>query len=359
MSSLSDGEKNIIKTFCKASSIPTILLNDNLICEYSNDESFYPVGIHFASVQEADVKLEKDKTVKTMVKIKDKYYCAVITAVADEFFICQMFDSDNIFEMAQYSEVDDEIRSIFSLNGIHLGDIEDEIKEFVLRDDVKENHRLDTDLLRLAAEISIARGRYEDVVTYFNVAFSKNNNKKLLPLYSYVKWCVDKCNAFLTNIGRCIELNCNDKELMVSADDKYAVFSFIDLIQSILLYSAKDVNPIIFIQKNKEFVEFMITCRGLIYVPKGGEDDLIGANVNRNITFVRRFAKRSNAKFSFINEHNNIIGFKILFPEVKTDKTDSLLFEDFEIVDFDNIYTNYIEYKLQDVIKAYKLQNGQ
>lgn len=358
MSSLSDGEKNVIKTFCKSSSIPTILINDNLICEYSNDESFYPVGIHFASVQELDVKLEKDKNVKTMVKIKDKFYCAVITPVTDEFYICQMFDPDSIFEMAQYSEVNDEIRSIFSPNGMYLEEIEDNIKRLVLRDEVKENYKLDTDLLLLAAKIATAKGRYEDVMTYFDIAFSKNNNKELLSLYAYVKWCVDKCNSILANIGRCLELNCNDRELLVSADIKFAIFSFIDLFQSILLYSAKDVNPFISIQKGKGFVEFMVTCRGLIYVPKGGEDDFIGENVNRNITMVRRFAKRSNAEFSFINERDNVIGFKILFPEVTADKTDSLLFEETEIVDFDNAYSNYIEYKMQDVIKAYKLQRG-
>lgn len=357
MSSLSDGEKNIIKTFCKASSIPTILLNDNLICEYSNDESFYPVGIHFASVQEVDIKLEKDKTVKTMVKIKDKYYCAVITAVTDEFFICQMFDSDNIFEMAQYSEVDDEIRSIFSLNGIHLGDIEDEVKKLVLRDEVKENHTLDTDLLQLAAEISIARGRYEDVEVYFDIAFSKNDQQVVFSLYKYVNWCVEKCNSILSNIGRYIELDCNDTTLWVSADIKYAVFSFIDLIQFILLHSASDINPFISIEKNKEFVEFMITCRGLIYVQKDMEDDFIELDVSRNITMVRRFAKRSNAQFNFVSENDNIIGFKIFFPEVVDSEAGTVVFEGDDLVDFDNNYLKYIEYKMHDVIRAYKLQN--
>lgn len=358
MSSLSENEKNLIKTFCGSSSIPTILINDNLICEYSNDESFYPVGVHFASVLEADVELKKDKTVKTMVKIKDKYYCAVINPVTDEFFICQMFDSDNIFEMAQYSAVYDEILPVFSSNGIDLGEIEDRIKELVLLEEVKENHKLDTDLLLLASKIATARGRYEDVQTYFDITFSKNNKQDVFSLYKYVKWCVDRCNSVLSNTGRYIELNCGDTEPLVSANSRHTIFGFVEMIRFVLLNSAVEFSPFISIENNNGAAELMITCRSLIYVPQGGEDEFIETDVSKEIAMVRRFAKRCKAEFRFINEKDNIIGFKLLFPKVVDPDPDILVFEDDVFIDFDNAFSNYIKHKMGEVINAYKLQNG-
>lgn len=359
MSYLSTAEKNILKNFCNASSIPTILLNDDLICEYSNNENFYRVGIHFASVQVVDTKLEKDKTVKTMVLINEKYYCAMITPVSDELYICQMFDSDNIFEMAQYSEVSDQIRPLFSSNGVYLERIEDEFKKLLNLDEIKENYKIDSEMLALASEISMARGRFEEALNYFDVSFSKKSNDKNFSIYKYVKWCVDKYNSLLANLGRFIKLDCNDTTLRISADSRYAVLSFIELIQFILLNSSKEFDPFISIRKYKEYVEFMITCRGLIFIQDGKEDEFIGSDVSSNVTMARRFAKRSKAHFKLVNENDNIIGFRIFFPEAVDLEADNFVLEDDEFVDFDKTYQRYIEYKMQDVIKAWKLQNNE
>lgn len=358
MSALNRQAKEIIETFCRSSRVPTILLNKDLICVLSNDESFYPVGIHFNSVLANNMDFVVGETAKAMVMVKDKYCCAIITPVADEYFICQMYDADDIFQMAQFSGIYDETLPMISSNGIQLGAIEDELKELLTYDIIKDDHKIDLKLLELTAKTCKARGRFEELLTYYEISFSKNNKNVVFCLYNYVKWAVDKCNSLLLNTGRCIELNCPDKETPVSADSRHAIFSFIELIQFVLLHSPTDVDPFISLEKSSGSVVFMITCRGVIFVPKGTENEFIGAYSSGGLSIVRRFAQRCGAEFEFINENNNVIGFRIFFPKINAEKTEKLVFQTDNIVDYDDRYSRYAEYKMQRVIDAYNMQSS-
>ncbi len=344
-----------IKAFCESSKIPVVLLNDNLICEFSNNESIFPVGIHFSSVLAEGVEFIPGETSKTMVKLKDKYYCALVTSVSGEYYLCQLFDSDNVFAMAQFSGVYEETIPMISSNGIHLDYIESELKHLLLCESVKNDDALDLKLLEITTESSRARGRFEELLLYYEISFSKNNSESVFNLYDYVKWAVDKCNSYLLNIGRCVELNCPDKDLPVRAESKYVIYGFIEMIQFALLYSPKDIDPFISLEKNKGVIEFMIICRGLIYVPKGDEPDLIGAKAGA-LAIARRFVRRCGAEFRFINENNNVIGFKIGFPEIQRGNTENLVCESAEIVDYNNTFSRFVEYKMQKVIDAWNFQ---
>lgn len=358
MAALSDVEKKMVKTFCDSSDVPAILINSDLICVYSNDEKIFPAEKHFGCMMETEVELKSDTAVKTMVKLKDKFYCAVITPITDDFYICQMYDSDNIFEMAQNSEVYDEMLWMLSSNETLLRSIEDSLKHVLDWETVKENCTLDTELLNITANISEARGRYDETSAYLEVSFSKNNRQSVFSLYRYVEWCVDKCNSFLANVSRHIVLDCQkkDMEMLISANVKHMIFSIIDLIHYVLLNSKTDSEPIISIARNKDAVEFLIICRGLIYVPSADTDDFCKNDISRDIVMVRRFTKKCKAEFRFVNnEQKNIIGFRILFPEYSESKSKELLFESDEIVDFDDIYTTYIDHKMDEVINAVNL----
>lgn len=349
--------KEIIKTFCYSSNVPTILLNSDLICELSNDESFYPVGVHFASVKTDNLKLSKNKAAKTMVRIKDKYYCAVITPVAEELFICQMFDADNIFEMAQLTEIYDEILPIISSNRVQLCKLEDEMKKVLSLKEVKDNVIIDSSILEIGAEVARARGKYDNLQSYFEVSFSKNNKKSAFSLYSFVKWSVDRCNSILANTGRFIDLDTQNKDLLVCADSRHAVFSIIEMIQFALLHSAGDVNPFISIEKENGFVVLLITCRGMIFVKEGDETEFVGSDIVGGLATVRRFAARCGAELKFINEKDNVIGFRLIFPEVQDETLDALVFESDSFLDYDDRYLNYAKYKMQEVVDVYNYNN--
>lgn len=350
-------EKNIIESFCRSSKIPVILLNSDMICKFSSDESILRAGGHFSSILAANAEFIPGETSKTMVKIKEKYYCALITPMGDGTYLCQLFDSENIFSMAQLSEVYDETMPMISANGIQIDFIESELKKLLLRESVKNDDVLDLKLLEITTESSRARGRFEELLLYYELSFSKNNNKSVINLYSYVKWAVDKCNSLLLNIGRCVELNCPDIDLPVYAESRYSIYGFIEMIQFALLYSPIDIEPIISLVKNNGVVEFMIICRGLIFVPKGNEPDFIGSRTGK-LAIARRFAQRCGAEFRFINENNNIIGLKIDFPKIQSTKSNEFTFESAEIVDYNNTFSDFAEYKMQKVIDAWLYKNS-
>lgn len=328
------------------------MLNDNLICEFSNDEKAYPVGVSFYSVLANDVVFEKGKTSKTMVRIGDKYCCAIITPVTEEFFICQIFDTDSIFEMAQFSGVYGETLPIISANGIELNNIEDDLKDIVQCETVKNDTSLDKKLLETTVKTSIARGRFEELLTYYEISFSVNNHKAVINLYELLDWSVKKCNTLLLECGRNIDFDCHDHELFVHANNKHAVICIMDLLQFALLHSPFEASPFVSLEKRNGKVILIVTCRSFIFVPDGDEDKFITADCN-GLEIVRRFLKRSDAEFKFINENNKVIGFQVIFPEWQDKNMGSLLFESTDFFDYDNRFHLYASYKMGKVLEVY------
>lgn len=259
--------KNFAKELCGSSAVPSIILGNDMLCKFCNTDDFVSAGVHFSSLIVSDMDFILGKTSKTMVKIKDRIYCAVVTAVNNECYFCQLFDSEEVFSMAQLTDVYDNTIPAVLANGSQVDSVVNKLNRLVSEPSVKKNNKLCTELLEIINESGKAKNKLEELLLYCKLCFSKIGCS-LFNLSLYVKWTIDKCNSFLLKSGRCIESLCMDEDLTVNAEYKYVVFSVIEMIQFSLLYSPIDVNPIVALAKNKGNIELTVTSRSSVFIPK-------------------------------------------------------------------------------------------
>lgn len=348
--------KDIFKEFCKSFDVPTIILGSDLICKFCNADDLELTGVHFSSIVASDTEFILGRTPRTMVKVKDKIYCALITAVSDEYYFCQLFDSENLFSMSQLADIYDSTVPTVLASGAQIDEILKKLNELAAELSDKSDGGLRDELTDLIAKSKKTNSRLRELVLYFKLCFSRIGCS-YFNISHYVKWAIDKCNSLLLGSGRCIEALFIEEDQIVNAESKFVVFCIIDMIQFSLLYSPIDTNPVIALENNKGNAELTVTCKSSIFIPKGKEYEFLGS-ITSDPAVVKRVAQRSGAEFEIINDNSGIIGIKVKFPTVDIKNRSDLLFESAEIIDYNDEFSKYAEYKMQEVINIIDLQRS-
>lgn len=344
MNTVSREKKDVAVRFCTASNDPAFVINDNLICEYSNDESLIKNGDDCAGFLKNCLDLPIVKATKFMLCINNIFYCAEMAPISDELFICRLLDSDSILDMARFTGLYEKLTDNLSSLKYGFLTVERGFKKVLKNENIENDPVLDSEFAKLTHHISLSRINLDELVTFFEISLSRNRVISEINIVEYVNWVVDRYNTHLLKLGNCIDFTYSDSLFMINANKRYTLFALVNLIYYALIFSEKNTSVELTMQsKGKEYVVFTTWGHLRLSVPEGTEREFLIMQENLSLEIVKQYVVRSGGTYEVREENGNFM-FGITLPLTKSG---ALKVESNSVADFNNSFLDYIGFKFK------------
>lgn len=335
---------------------PVALLDKTLKCVYCNFKKLLPAGRSLLVYIQESFEVPVVKITDVMVILDGTVYNARLIPVEDEMLICLFFDADTLISLAERTDMYQKIKPV-------IGAIEyNTSKLWKLLHFLRSNHENLTseNILKLSSEFernlfglsTINKNLFE----YINMLFSEKSNQKI-NIVSFTEAVVNRCNALLVKCGRCIDFIYDPVEMLIYANQRYALCALVNSIQNSLLFSPRDTVPILSLGRTEEngieYVVLRVTNDSIFYRDKSFGDKIETSfdhlRVGYGIPIIEKFAAESGGRV-IKRERDGAYTLIVMIPAAKPDSDSVLHFDNSEFFFYSTGIPDIIEIKMMEVI---------
>lgn len=308
--------KDKIKALIKSNPNPVALLDESLVCVYSNNQRLLPKETSFRSCIQTDIDFPVTTLIQTIFLRNGMSFCARISPYED-VLVCELFDANTLLKMAEDTDYYSKIMPIFNALEHNTARLWNTL--FAVRDCINNSEDITWLDSRLYDQISELSSVIKNVSEY-SMTFT-HNKPVLIDIITLTEGVVKRCNTILAECGRCIDFVYDIKKMYIRADARHVINALINSLQNALLYSPRDSVPGIALSKciedGKEYIFIKVTNDNIFFVDKNfGENlelDFDFQRIGYGIPIIKRLAEETGGKF-FLDDSTGVVKLGILIP---------------------------------------------
>lgn len=337
--------RKALKTILRRFDNPAAILDKDLKCVFCNRPTVLAEGSDLAEY--GDIEPPKERTVRTMIMLGGKTYCARITPFEEELFLCELFDADALLDMAEKTDLYQKAVPFFNVVEYNTAKLWQTL--FAMRDS-----------MRNGGDVTGFDGRFYDRISELS-SVVKNGYEYSLMLtrrdtsvinaVALAEGLVNRCNTILAECGRCVKLVTDNEKLLVAADSRHAVAALTNSIQNALLYSPRDCVPVMTVgrctENGKSCVFIQIVNDSSLFIEENDETEFRFRRAGSGIPIIKRFAEGSDGRF-FLDSNGQTVKLGIVLPEVKQDA--ETIVEEGGYSYYDTGIPDIVEVKMREVV---------
>lgn len=357
--------RNELKKYFGEMKEPVAIVDKNLKCVYSNRPKLLPEDSSIKGVFCGNAfGLLSSPGAKPAV-INGCSYSVRITPIDDELYVCDFFDLSAIIRLAENTDIYSRlfpVVDVIEFNTARLWRSLSALKSGLSEDGSGEPQEF-TNALKIAADMEkrlvALSSCAKNISEYVNLLEFTPKSDHPINLVRLAKEIIKRCNTVLSNIGRCVELSVEEKELFINAQNRHVVIALGNAIQNALVYSTRDCVPVLTLSRrdNSESGEAVITLvnNSALYIAQdSGEEpgvNLVGQRLGYGIPIIKRFAELSGGTFS-LREANGIFTVTIELPLVGKEVLRSMppLFSSDGYIQYETDIPDIVELQMLEVV---------
>lgn len=301
--------KNQLKKYFGETKELVAIVDKELKCVYSNRPKILPESSSISHVFCGDTSgLLKAADTKPAM-IGGCSYSVKITPLDDELYVCCFFDVPAVVRLAENTDIYSKLfpivdvvefntsalwKDLAALRSKFLSDGQDEPGYYAIAADIEK---------RIAALNSSSK----NISEYMHMYMHNEKRKDPINLVRITKDIVNRCNTFLSDIGRCVEFVSDEQEVYIHARNRYVLSAMVNAIQNALVYSTRDCVPCLTISKRDGEAVITLVNNSALCVGEGGAENgfnFAGQRLGYGIPLIKRFAEMSGGTFELREENS-------------------------------------------------------
>lgn len=336
--------KKALKAILKRLDEPAAILDKDLKCVFCNRPTLFPEGSDLAEY--SDIEPPKDRTVRTMLTLGGKSYCARLTPFEDELLLCELFDADALLDMAEKTDLYQKLIPFFNAVEYNTAKLWQTL--FAMRDRLENGGDVTGFVGRFYDRISelssVVKNGYE-----YSLMLTRRDSS-VINAVALAEGLVSRCNTILAECGRCVKLVTDNEKLLVEADSRHAIAALTNSIQNALLYSPRDCVPVMTVSRctedGRSCVFIQIVNNSSLFIEENDETEFRFRRAGSGIPIIKRFAEGADGRF-FLDSNGQTVKLGIVLPEVKPNG--DLTVEEGGYTYYDTGIPDIVEVKMREV----------
>lgn len=356
------GYRQFIEDVCNSFDTPVVLLDGNFRCVYCNREGFFEKGRLLASVLLTEIKRPITKVSKAMASMNGIKYTVRLMPFLDEFFFCEFFDLQEVYELAEFSDCYEKVKA-------YTKSMDQNITDLWKKSNELENYQRKIDDLGLFDRIisfkKSLNALNSDIYSLSNIVsmlFDRQDPKPVC-VNRMLKDLIDRCNSLLSNCGRAIDFEYEIKEYYILSNERHALVALINALQNALLYSSADSIPTVVLssvlENDKRYVVMKVINDGVYFINEENGDKIdrnfVFQRVGLGIPIVKCFVEECDGIFSMEDKDNKVV-LEIKIPQYIPYHDDKLILESPGRTYYKTGIPDLVEVKMNDVINFFGLK---
>lgn len=349
---MESGQREILKLALKHLDNPSAILDSSFKCVFSNCPDILPDGFSLNDLIQDEIDFSLSDTVLTMLVMDGATYCARICILDEEFFVCELFDSRAVMNIAENTDIRDRIIPLF--NSVEHSTSMLWKTFFAMKDCIENKEDVSEFEVKFYDRISELSSIVKNIFEYSMMLI--NYSPTIINAVSLTNGIVDRCNTILAKCGRCIQFVCESDKLFICADTRHAITALVNSIQNALLFSPRDCVPVLSLMRitenDQNYVYFQLVNENIFFIDKGFGEDSIDFKYRRSgfgIPIIKRFAEEAGGSF-YMNNSGNTVKIGIKFPEAYLSSETGLRVEEYNYTYYDTGIPDIIDVKMHEVV---------
>lgn len=358
------GQRQFIENVCNSFDTPVVLLDGNLRCIYCNREGFFEKGKLLATVLLTEIKVpiikESSKAMASMNGIK---YSIRLIPFCDEFYFCEFFDLQEVYELAEYSDCYEKVKMYTKSMDQNINDLWKKSNELENYQRKINDEGLFDRILSFKKALNSLNSDIYSLSSFVSMLFHKQDPKPLC-VNKMLKELIDRCNSLLYNCGRAIDFEYEIKEYYILSNERHALVAVINALQNALLYSSADSIPTVVLssvlEKDKRYVVLKVINDGIYFVNEENGDKIdrnfVFQRIGLGIPIIKSFVKECDGVFSMEDKDNKVV-LEIKIPQYIPHNISECILESPGRAAYKTGIPDLIEIKMNDVVNFFGKKN--
>lgn len=330
---------------------PVLLIDKNFNCAYCNKKNFCKLGSSLAGCFQKSITLESDRVENTFMVYKSRHYCARISPISEDLFLCELFSSDDAIEISKYTDLYMEAERVIASSDRNIIDALnklDKIEKSFFDIEPAENFE---NILTLGKPLISIKKTITNIRMYINMHVN-NSNKTVIDIKEMILDFQRFFNTELHSIGRSINIIDSEDTFFVSVDKRYAISAILNVFQNAVFYSPRDSVPVVSLYKEKSQGMVVIQIRNDTSTYGKRKSKLEDDQGGLGFAIIKRFIEDAEGEIDFENTPGNFV-VRIKLPEYRFELP--YQFSNIEKLQYTDTDLRMIHIFAQEIVFTHKL----
>lgn len=346
-------ELDKITAFCSGFANPVILFDKEWNVVYCNKKSFVLPKTNVKNLILSDIEKLKSGESFLMV-VNGKQYCSRVS-VHDNLFFCELFSSEDLFAMADKSDIYEKILPFIDNFEHNIAVMWSSISTLTKKLEIEERFDDIKQLADIRKSTMYLNAAGKNIFEYANMFYPKVTYKKI-DTYALVEGIINRCNEALGGCGRRIEFFADKNDYFIKANQRHCVTALINALQNALLYSPVDCCPTVTLSRSVftdvPYAILQVTNKCNVRfeeVKRTSDLNFSCQRIGCGIPIIKRFAEETGGSFG-MEEKNGTMTVTLKLPIIVNEKTGEMVLEQSEYTYYNTGIPDIVDLKMFEVV---------